>query len=294
MIQYITAARVANSLRIKRSAYKDVSFLIVEGVTDKRLYQKFVCGQYCSVEIGQNKDNVIEAVRILNSSETPGIAGIVDSDFSHILPDSRLNQANLYTTDTHDAETLMVKSQALYSVLMEFGDMESMLQFKERTGNDIREAILRAGKIIGILRLYSIKNNLNLNFSRLNYQHFMNMETMEVDLDKLIEESLRESEAVSVDKDTVIRGIAALENEGYDPWDLCRGHDISEILALGLRHSFGTEHARNLYSNDVEEALRLSYLYFNETKLYQGLKGWEECNSPYRIVDETCSLEEVI
>ena len=55
---YLNATRLITKLKMLRSGKKNKSFMVVEGVTDLRLYSKFVDEALCNIIIADSKQNV--------------------------------------------------------------------------------------------------------------------------------------------------------------------------------------------------------------------------------------------
>ena len=113
MKEQLLPERIANDIRMARHArYHDKSFLLVEGPTDDLFYQRFVNIERCIIEVAHNKDNLLSVLDILEKSSVSGILAIVDTDFN-ILEGKSPASSNLLFTDTHDLETMILKSPAL-------------------------------------------------------------------------------------------------------------------------------------------------------------------------------------
>src|SRR5260370_34329195 len=74
---------IVNKIDSKRKypGYHFISFLIVEGETDKKFYKTFVDSNKCQITIAEGKDNVREVLSILEKDNFPGILAIADADF---------------------------------------------------------------------------------------------------------------------------------------------------------------------------------------------------------------------
>lgn len=83
-----------------------LTFLLVEGETDKRLYQTFTDEKSCAIYVAYSKANVIAALTILEESETPGVLALVDADFD-VLEGKQYTSPNLFLTDAHDVELMI-------------------------------------------------------------------------------------------------------------------------------------------------------------------------------------------
>ena len=62
MREYITGHSVANAVRMKRTQFAG-AFLIVEGVSDKRVYGLVIDRDACTIEIAFGRDNVLDAIQ---------------------------------------------------------------------------------------------------------------------------------------------------------------------------------------------------------------------------------------
>lgn len=83
MQEFINGDVIANAIRMKRTHF-DGSFLIVEGRSDKLVYERLVDIELCHIEIALGRDPAIHAIRILNADHIDGVLAIVDSDFTGI------------------------------------------------------------------------------------------------------------------------------------------------------------------------------------------------------------------
>lgn len=110
---------IANEIRLKRSQHEGV-FLIVEGRDDRLFHEKFVDLDICNITVADGKEKVCEVIDILEKDKFPGVLGIVDSDFDRI-ESSDIKSPNIIFSDFHDLETMLINSNALDGVLVEYG-----------------------------------------------------------------------------------------------------------------------------------------------------------------------------
>lgn len=264
----LTADREANAIRLERGSFPGV-FLLVEGSTDKLFYSNLVNEKQCRIVVtiagSSRKKRAIEVLTVLEKSDFPGILAIVDADFDHLESIVYTNQ-NLFLTDTHDSETMMLRSSALERVLAEYGSEDKISALPQ----DVRTLLLNAGMSIGYLRWTSQKDGLDLTFEGIKFSKFLDEKNLILDEVKLIQTVQDKSQNWDLKSDRLSKQ-TYLE---YDPWQICCGHDLVKILAIGLRHVFGTVKKE---SEDLETSLRLTYRPqdFLETQLCQKLKEWE-------------------
>jgi 5S rRNA maturation endonuclease (ribonuclease M5) len=280
MKDQITPDRIANSIRLLRSDHEGV-FLIVEGHSDKLIYERLVNKQEVRVTIASGKNNAIKALSILEKEDNfRRVVAVIDADFSRIeqqIPDSN----NLFLTDEHDLEMMLIKSAAFDKLLKERGSEEKIKAFTE----DIRETLLKLGQEIGKLRWLSLRNKLDLKFEGLNFKNFIDKENLSINIDKLIISIKNHSQKLSLDEQQIKQDLSVISDENHDPWQLCCGHDFIGILAIALCKVLGTWNANDVKTEVLERELRLAYelSYFYQTQIYQLMINWQSNHHPDQI-----------
>jgi hypothetical protein len=274
VIDYISAHDVANQASMLRTTY-DGPIMVVEGITDLRLYGKYTDGE-CEIIIAHSKDNVRIAVKELSTKrKDTRILGIMDADIDRLVRTEP--KAPLFLTDARDAEMMILSSNSLNDVLWEYGEKDKVEAFVEKYG-EIRQAVLEASYPIGLLMYLSYIHDLGLSFKDLDFSLFVDPLDLTLSGKKMIDEIIFRSKNPSAGAKS-IRTILEdeLDNE-RDPLDVCRGHDAVEILVLGLRRTFGGFNARGIRPGELAGALRLAFTFedFMQTKLYKKTKEWAD------------------
>jgi len=283
MREYLSVDRDANAIRMRRSTFSG-TFLLVEGSSDKSFYERFTDRAICDLVIvsgkPSSKDRVIEVLDVLQKSNFHGILAIVDADFDRLesFVDDNLN---LFRTDLHDLETMLVSSPALDKLIAEFGSEDKINTF----GQDIRALIFENGVIIGYLRWTSKVDGLNLKFEGIKFSNFLIDKTLKIDQSKLIQEIKNQSQAHSLDAKDLQQRINKQKADIHAPYQLCCGHDLVEILSVGFRKVIGSSQASDVNPNILERSLRLAYeeVYFHKTELYLSIRLWESNNQPFKV-----------
>ncbi|CCI16173.1 conserved hypothetical protein [Microcystis aeruginosa PCC 9806] len=256
MKEQITPDRIANSIRLLRGDHEGV-FLIVEGHSDKLIYERLVNKQEVRMTIASNKNNAIKALSILEKENFCRVVAVIDADFSRIeqqIPDSN----NLFLTDEHDLEMMLIKSAAFDKLLKERGSEEKIAAFSK----NIRETLLKLGQEIGKLRLLSLRNKLDLKFEGLKFGKFIDKEKLSINIDELIRSIKNHSQKLSLDE-----------------------QQIKQDLSAALCKVLGTWNANDVKKEDWERDLRLAYelSYFYQTQIYQLMVNWQSNHHPYQI-----------
>ena len=270
--EHISSADVSNEISMKRSLFSG-SFLIVEGSTDGRLYRKFTDRHECEVIVAHSKENVRTVVREMARRNDERMIGIVDSDTDKIR--GIMHKPPVFPTDCRDSEMLMMRSLAFDSVLAEYGDEEKIERFESRYGN-IRDVLLAACYPLGLLMYLSDVNDYKLSFKDLDHAYFTDRRTLRPNGRDMVSAVVSNSPNSYIGRDALIWQLEEEMKIKRDPWDVCRGHDMVSVLAMGLRDIFGEYNCRSIRSNELGGALRLAYdrEAFHVTRLYRESSDW--------------------
>lgn len=262
-----------------------LSFFVVEGDTDKKFYKMLVNESRCNITIANAKSTALAVLSILEQIDFPGILVIVDTDFD-ALEGKILSSPNALYTDTHDLETMLIKSPAFEKVLGEFGSETKIEQCKQNTGKDVRSVLLECGSPIGYLRLVSSQKSYSLKFDGLDFSKFLDKEKLIIGESKLIKTVKDKSQRQDIPNEQIKRSIQELKRGNHDPWHLCCDHDLVCVLSLGLQRILGTNDTGNVTPVIIQRSLRLAYehAHFQQTQLYVSIRRWEEANKPFVVL----------
>ena len=261
-----------------------LSFLLVEGHTDRNFYRTFIDTKKCQVTIAYSKSTALQVLSILEKEAFPGILTIVDADFD-ILEDKFPDSRNVLFTDTHDLEAMIMKSPALEKVLIEFGSEEKINEIIESTEKDVRTLLLECGMTIGYLRWVSLRENLSLKFEGLEFAQFINKDSLHMEKLHFLKVVKNKSQRLNIADTQLEAYIQDLRDDAHDPWHVCCGHDLVCILSAALRKVIGTWNPNDVRPDSLERSLRLAFerSYFYQTQLYLSIQEWEKANMPFVI-----------
>ncbi len=274
MRESLTSEDISSQMGMERTLFDGV-FLVVEGVTDCRLYGKFASKESVRIVIAHSRDNTERAVRGMARRGDRKVIGITDSDLD--ILDGRRPSPPLFHTDRRDLEMMMVGTGAFQDVMDEYGDRDRTAAFEERHG-PVREAVVSASYPVGLLMHVSRSRNLGLSFKGLDFSMFVNPRTLEVDGAALVSEVLTGSRDVRVGRKQILGALKDAAERLNDPWDAARGHDTVAVLLLGLKGAFGSYNSRGLDADELSGALRLAFSDedFEGTDLYRDTSAWAE------------------
>jgi hypothetical protein len=285
MREWLSAVDIANSIRMTRSQYSG-SFLVVEGRgTDLKIFRRLVDRTHCNIQPAHGRDNVLDVIKILEEDKFGGIVGLVDADFWHVEGLPPLG-TNIVVCEYHDLEILLLTTRALEVTLVELGSEEKIERLLATRGTSVEEFLLQLASTLGFLRLLSIRNGYNLKFSSLKFTRFLNVDSMEIDVAQMIQHVIAVSQRQDLSVKEIENEIASLANAEYDLRQICCGHDVIAILAVGLRKVVGTKDANEARIEIIESVLRAGFgpEDFAGTSIYKDLRAWEAGNVPYTVL----------
>lgn len=255
--------------------------MIVDGRDDRLFFQKFVDSDACSVQVARGKPNVVDVIRRLEQGRFPGIVDVIDADLDHI-EGHYWNSSNIIMLETYDLEALLIKSEALDRVLVELG---SFAKVANRTIHP-REELIRAALPIGCLRLHSRRSGLNLTFVGMQYARFVDRDSLQTDVRKMIREVRNRSQRPDLASEEAGRAIRDIQATMNDPWLVCCGTDMVAILSIGLRRVLGTKNANEVVPDVIRRSLRLAYERHDlvRSRLGRDLRGWADRNPGFRVL----------
>lgn len=109
--------------------------------------------------------------------------------------------------------------------------------------------------VFGRLRWAAMRHDLNIDFNAIRVPQFVDTETWTVDSDQLTHAVLKGDSPD--DYDVLSRRIAELPSA--DPWRVAQGHDMIQILRIGLKHVLGTI-PTSTGIKDITRVLRASHI----------------------------------
>jgi hypothetical protein len=268
---------------MKRSLHPG-TFLLVEGVSDKKLFARHVDSEQVKIYVTYGKQNALAVLSILDKYEFIGIAAIVDSDFDRVM-NSITTHPNCLNSDFHDAEMMMVLSSAFEKIIGEYADPKLVEIFEHAHGLCVRKILLHRAQEVAYPRWASIANNWWLRFKELQFQRFVDRLDLGISVKALYNSIISRNSESEVDLSDLQSECARLKELATDLRELCNGHDVIAILAIGLRRAIGKNKAADVNVDTLESALRLAFdnTDFVGTALFAAGTAWEHRNPGYRL-----------
>lgn len=260
-------------LTLNSSVGKDKIWIFVEGIDDGKLYSKFFDKDRVILRTMDGYNYRISEIVSEISKVTNQVFAIKDADFDRL--ENKRYSDNIFITDYHDAETMMIACDCVLKNIFNEHLIEKEIE-------EVRNEALKQTRYIGYIRWFNFKQELEISFKELGINKFYDG-VNDFDLPKCI----AELNARSRDRkqDLILNEIDNFIKTQIKPIDLlelCNGHDLCCIFAILLsRDSTGKK-----YSNkDFEKFLRLSYQLsdFKTGQLYDDILTWSIRND-YRAI----------
>ncbi|SRR6266487_571328 len=271
-----TAITIANEVSMLRASMTG-AILVVEGVLDVRLYKKFALPvPHSRTILAQGKPTLLESMRILDKRQVRGVLGICDADFDRVL--GLTLQANVVSTDQHDAEVMIANSDAFESVLVEAsGDA-----IRPEAVRQVRDSLMTIAASIGRVRLWNMENDARLTFRGVEAGAFLAAD-FAFDLDGYVGKVLENGSSRKGNLTTLLDAASTHRNQAAVS-DLAVGHDLTSLLDSHIQiQSPGAAPGAEM----LEKMLRLAFdaMCFRKTELSRGIIEWEE-NTGFEVLIE--------
>lgn len=267
----ITYQDKLNELRldISHPNNKGLAFVLLEGESDIRLFRKLFNLDNCKVEsIPGGKFKLEECVGVL-VNVYPLIIGLRDADFIH-LENQPYTKANMFLTDLHDMEMMLISEENVFSALI--FEYTSLSQDKH---SEVRNNILTSIEQISLLRWLNEKENLEYKFEA-GFQDLISFVNLKIDFDQYFSRVISKSpNAKLIDISIVLQKLKDLKEINPDLFQLSNGHDFMKALSQYVRVSGD---GRTLGDENISSIFRIAFTlnHFKKTKLFSETKSWAE------------------
>ncbi len=274
MREHLSFNDICNEISMSRTVYSG-AFVLVEGVTDDRVYGKFLADQAHIIQC-HSKDAVKRCLtELVQHRGVKEVIGIVDADLD--LLDNKRPSPPLFYTDCRDMEMMCIESNAFDDIVDEYGDREKVRGFENKYGS-VKDSLIEASYPVGLLMHVSKKGGMGLNFGDLDVSRFVNPRTITIDMAAMIDVVVMNSKPSGISKKKLLRQLEDEISKLDDPWIAARGHDTVAILLLVLQKGLGSFNAKSLNEGALGGSLRLAFSDsdFARTQLYADTKEWAE------------------
>lgn len=274
MKNYITSDSKYNEIKMlmNKKAFKEKTFILLEGKTDIKLFRKLFDTTKVQLESLDGKYNVEKIIKLIAGENQGRIIGLSDADFDHLnnIP----AKMSVYLTDTHDTETLIIRSVGIDSIIAEY----STTDYHEGLTRKLLSESFIVAYEIGLLKLVNCRENYNLSFNKIDFERFLVVKNLKIEfnqynfIDEVINNSANVNNQIHND---LTNKIEKLRKDEHCKFMICSGHDISQVISLIMSQKKVCINIP-ISSGDIESTLRISYGFndFIKTQLYKNLQIW--------------------
>lgn len=272
----ITHQTQATLIMMQAQTFSGV-FLLLEGRADISLFKSFTTNNVKLFDCcGRSK--LFEAISELERRGFDRSIGFADKDYCDTVgyPDY---QGVVVFTDKTDMETSIISSPAFEKLISNFASEVKTEGACQEFNGDARAFLYNRSAPLGAFRRLSSTKGWQVSFKEIKYR-LKSGKSGEIDLHKMVNQVMSNSPKYCGPciKDVLIE-IDALVKACTSPDALCRGHDLTSILAKLLGTAFGSDNTFNSVNSlqSFERVLRVAYEYefFKQTHAYSQLKFFE-------------------
>ena len=281
MIENTVTAGVANvpdskvaemRMMLSTDANKGKRMVLVEGADDRKFYRRFVSDSHIVINVLEGCFYMPDILTLSNQSTAlkDRIIGIKDADFDHITG-KHYGLDNLFTTDTHDWETMVMTSDCENNVSIEA---------LGRTEVGLFEQVMRDLSDYSYLKLYNTVEVCEKRLDGILFKGLTLANIYDGSAPCRIDVTLNTVKAhgnnarlahfpKSEDIDKIKHSFP-----GLDYKQLTCGHDVVHGVVCRLTHLRGN--SPTIGSSAIEMLFRTSFTKedFRTTRLYQQVEAW--------------------
>jgi len=287
-------ARMINSSKNKIT-------IIVEGISDKRFFQQWLNNKNARIEYVEGKDYVYNVWEDSKKRKSNSIFCIVDLDYDNYLSIEKINSerfvyisfsktANDKKVECNDLETALFMSNAFKKLCLNKFPEIYIRKISNLSNhiNSLRNNLVNAAAFLGSYRVINLKqsiHNQQVYFEPFEVEEiFFKSQNNTIIFDqfkKYIESKI----CGPFQKEDLHYMAKQIYNGSNNPWELARGHDMSEMLSKHLTYiheKFNPSPKKRYISRyEIERDLRMSFegsmvkntLFGQEIDHYQNVTG---------------------
>lgn len=272
--ELMDADDIVAEMRMERQSFKG-SFMLVEGPTDVRRFEKFIDTECCSFVNCWGKQKLLGAVERLNKGGWQDFIALADADFDRARSTLKLHD-NLVYSDGHDFEIDTIQTEVLKRYIKEVAD--DTLLVEHCTVGDLALRIASGLIPISGAKAANADGDINYPLSEINWLQCF--DGFEMNREKLAYVILKKDNPT---RDRIASLLEIIEQAGskYDLWQITNGHDFFAALGACLQSKIATRSRHQASACEIETHIRLalSDTDLKAMSLYLELTAWQTARS---------------
>ncbi|MBL4596032.1 MAG: DUF4435 domain-containing protein [Robiginitomaculum sp.] len=268
--EHLNAEDIFAEMRMERQAFSG-AFLLLEGLTDIKRFDKFFDGPNTSVVTCWGKLKLLELFQLVEASDLKGYLAFIDADFDS-LTDNKIESENIIYSEGHDFDIDTIRTSVFNRYMREVSDNKKCAA----VGDDAAVMCFIANSIrpLSLLKYSKILGNIDKSISSIDWGNCY--ECTNFNLEKLVYRLLKKdapsTELIKRTCDTAF----SLDSEKLDIWQITNGHDFFYALGMSLKSQFGKRRKHHIESREIEMHFRLTIddEDFRSMRVYDSINAW--------------------
>ena len=253
-------------LTLRNHVTDDKVMVIVEGIDDRRLYERMYNVGKVIIYVVGNSRHTIEVIKVLNpKGYDKRLIGIKDADFDNVNKKS-YSYPNLFLTDWHDAEIVELESDSVIdTVWSKYMGFKAPIDAVENIYKDLCE--------LSMLKWANYNLRLNVVFKRNSIGACVNRGKFDFEMYKANLLTRNENPENKFAKDYRLwYFVHAMRLNSDDMPNITNGHDAVELMY----HNIKSQKSLNIAYKDFAQDIRDSYpvMEYRQTKMAMAIDNW--------------------
>jgi hypothetical protein len=270
MILGVTVASRYAEAMLLRGRRRTVSFVVVEGASDSRLYRQVLDATASHILWLNGKEEALNLIQRFRDTSVPGTLSVIDADLERLFGRARQGPNIIWTSET-DMETTVIYSDAYFRVIPNLPSYDTMKRNRDR--------LFAACVPVGALRALSQRERWALDFKELSFRSFIDTAAVTCDIEALCEEVLLKNPAHSLSVDELVVQLRGFIATLPDTKLVYQGHDLCRLLKMCNMRLFS---GRDLGFDRVAE--KYGAPDFDQTSTCMEIRVWEAGNTPFAVL----------
>jgi len=269
-----TPGELVAEVSMERADSFDGCLLVVESLDDKKFWVPFVDSHTCRILLSYGKSCALAAVELLErTGRLRRVLAVVDDDLDLLFGRRSFSDAVVYT-DAHDIEAVLIRSDATTRVVPEYADAQALAELQMALGVPIVRALVARALLLGRVRMRAQRDAWAVSFDGVTCFRLVSLATWEFDETALI--GFVRDQAPELDANVLVEVMH--REEDCDPWYVCHGQDLLQLLCVLLT---GRLRAKHVGPATLQSALRLAFTEddLRATEMYTNIRLWEARSS---------------
>ncbi|MFI1465634.1 hypothetical protein [Streptomyces wuyuanensis] len=260
-------------LRTNDSRY----FIVVEGVADVAVFDRFVDLDHCTPIPAYGKDNAHACLARVIADRFVGVFAILDRDWLGILPGD-LEDDRIIHTHHYDLDACIFFSDGIYEGIA--GSFCAGSSFRQGspgcTTDDLQRSCVDMAFPLGVLRYLSERDRLGLNLSKFPLAEVIDAD-LSINLSSLVSIATARTKGASMSNHNIEEVLRREIDSISEKARYCSGHDLAKAFSILIKKRWHGKIGADVVERAARAALNSTEI--QKWKMYPRAKKWVEGTS---------------